>query len=380
MKRITLILVPLILILASGATFAQLSSKDKAKKSSLSQSLSKVKDKRNTLRTELRKKEAEVGDMMDEVHAVDSQMSKIEAKLQETEDQLAFNKKEQQRLATELRVQTEKLDDVKRKVGQRIRAIYVQGEASPITILADSNSISDLAARKALLERIADHDRKIFNEVRVLRDSVLAKKKERDLNVTRIAELAKVQETELAELQNIRAKKKQIFSVLKAQEDEIEDKLSQMDRESRRLESQIAAIQAKSAGSVAIFKGRFIQPVSGRMSSGFGMRRHPISGRSKMHTGVDWAAPTGTPIKAAGAGKVITAAYLRGYGNTVVIDHGGGISTLYGHCSRLFVSSGQSVTTGQKIAAVGSTGYSTGPHLHFEVRVNGKPVNPVGRF
>lgn len=379
MKRITPLLV-IILVFASVGTFGQLSSKDKAKKSSLSQSLSKVKDKRNALRSQLRKKEAEVGGMMDEVHKVDEQMSKMEAKLQKTEDDLAFNKKEQQRLASELRIQTEKLDDVKRKVGQRIRAIYVQGEASPITILADAESISDLAARKALLERIADYDRKIFNEVRVLRDSVLSKKKERDLSVTRIAELVKNQEAELAELQTIRSKKKQIFSVLKAQENQIEDQLNEMERQSQRLESQIAAIQAKSAGSVAIFKGKFIQPVSGRMSSKFGMRRHPISGRSKMHNGVDWAAPTGTPIKAAGAGKVITAAYLRGYGNTIVIDHGGGISTLYGHCSRLYVSVGQNVTTGQRIAAVGSTGYSTGPHLHFEVRVNGKPVNPLGRF
>lgn len=99
-----------------------------------------------------------------------------------------------------------------------------------------------------------------------------------------------------------------------------------------------------------------------------------------MHTGQDIAAPSGTAIKAAGSGKVITAAYLNGYGNTVVIDHGGGVSTLYGHCSRLFVSVGQTVSQGQKIAAVGSTGYSTGPHLHFEVRINGKPVNPLGRI
>lgn len=379
MKR-TITIILAILFATSMMTFAQLSTKDKAKKSSLSQSLGKVKVKRNQLRTQLKKKQNEAGNVMDQVHVVDNQMSAVEDQLQKTEDELAANKREQQRLATELRIQTEKLDQIKLKVGQRIRAIYVQGESSPIAILSESENLSDLASRKALLERIADHDRTIFNEVRVLRDSVLSKKKERDRKVIKIAELAKKHEEQLAELQSIRAKKKQMFSVLKAQEDELEDQLAVMEQESSKLEAAIAAIQAKSAGSVPIFNGRFIRPVSGRQSSGFGYRTHPISGGRKMHTGIDIAAGSGTPIKAAGSGKVITSSYIRGYGNTIVIDHGGGISTLYGHCSRLYAKVGQSVKTGERIAAVGSTGNSTGPHLHFEVRVNGKPVNPNGKF
>ncbi|MFM9874699.1 MAG: murein hydrolase activator EnvC family protein [Fimbriimonadaceae bacterium] len=379
MKRVITILIA-VMFATSMIAFAQLSSKEKAKKSSLSKSLGKVKDKRNQLRNQLSKKRNEAGDVMDQVHSVDDQMSAVEDKLEKTENELTLNKKEQQRLATDLRIQTEKLDQVKQKVGQRIRAIYVQGDASPLAVLSNSENLSDLASRKALLERIADHDRTIFNEVRVLRDSVLSKKKERDLKVIKIAELAKKHEEQLAELQTVRAKKKQIFSVLKAQEDELEDQLAVMEHESAKLEAAIAAIQAKSAGSVPIFSGRFIRPVSGRMSSGFGYRIHPISGTRKLHTGVDLASPSGTTIRAAGSGKVITASYIRGYGNTIVIDHGGGISTLYGHCSRLFASVGQSVKTGDKIAAVGSTGNSTGPHLHFEVRVNGKPVNPLGKF
>ena len=379
MKRISAILIALMLT-ASMVSFAQLTTQDKKKKSSLSQSLNKVKSKRNEIRTELRTKKKEVGTVMNQVHAVDSQLTSIHVKLDKTTAELAQNKKEQQRLATELRIQTEKLDSIKVKVGQRIRAIYVQGESSPIAVLTESENLSDLASRKALLERIAARDREIFNEARVLRDSVLAKKKERDLNVIRVAELIKQQETELAELETVRAKKKQIFSVLKAQENELEDVLEDMERESRKLEAQISAIQAKSAGSTPIYNGKFIMPVSGRRSSGFGYRTHPISGKRKMHTGIDIAASSGTTIKAAGAGKVITASWISGYGNTVVIDHGGGISTLYGHCSRLFVSVGQSVSTGSKIAAVGSTGNSTGPHLHFEVRVNGKPVNPLSKF
>jgi murein DD-endopeptidase MepM/ murein hydrolase activator NlpD len=108
------------------------------------------------------------------------------------------------------------------------------------------------------------------------------------------------------------------------------------------------------------------------------MRRHPIYGGNRRHTGVDISAPAGTAIKAAGNGKVIRTGWYGGYGNAVIIDHGGGRATLYAHCSAIFVEVGAVVTAGKKIAAVGSTGNSTGPHLHFEVHVNGSPVNPQG--
>ncbi|MBL8068473.1 MAG: peptidoglycan DD-metalloendopeptidase family protein [Armatimonadetes bacterium] len=379
MKRIASIALALLLT-AGMVSFAQLSATEKKKKTSLSQSLNKVKDKRNALRKQLNAKRAEVGDAMDAVHAVDNKMSSVQDQLDKTERELESAKREQQKLATELREQTEKLEQIKIRVGHRIRAMYVQGDGSPIALLSESENLSDLAARKALLERIADKDREIFTEARVLRDTVLAKKKERDAKVIQVAALIEQRTKQLAELESVRAEKKAMFASLKAEENDLEDRYDDMLKESQKLEAQIAALQAKASGSTPIFSGKFILPVNGRFSSGFGYRVHPISGVRKMHTGQDIAAPSGTAIKAAGSGKVITAAYLNGYGNTVVIDHGGGVSTLYGHCSRLFVSVGQTVSQGQKIAAVGSTGYSTGPHLHFEVRINGKPVNPLGRI
>ena len=128
------------------------------------------------------------------------------------------------------------------------------------------------------------------------------------------------------------------------------------------------------------FTGSFLKPAAGEFTSGFGMRFHPILHRQRMHTGLDIGAQQGTPIHAAADGVVITATYSRGYGNMIILDHGGGVSTLYGHCSALFVNAGEKVARGQRIAAVGSTGLSTGPHLHWEVRIGGKPVNPMGRF
>ena len=128
------------------------------------------------------------------------------------------------------------------------------------------------------------------------------------------------------------------------------------------------------------YKGRFIWPIPGRLGRGFGRKYHPILRRRRMHNGQDIAAPRGTPIKAAGPGIVIEARWRGGYGRMILIDHGGGISTLYGHCSRIRVKAGQKVQQGQIIGNVGSTGLSTGPHLHLEVRVNGRPRNPRPYF
>jgi murein DD-endopeptidase MepM/ murein hydrolase activator NlpD len=129
--------------------------------------------------------------------------------------------------------------------------------------------------------------------------------------------------------------------------------------------------------STSSSSSKLARPVSGPVTSGFGYRVHPIHGTRRLHGGIDYGAPTGTPIRAAESGTVVTAGSMGGYGITVVINHGGGKSTLYAHQSRLAVSNGQQVSRGQVIGYVGSTGVSTGPHLHFEVRINGSPVNPA---
>lgn len=136
-------------------------------------------------------------------------------------------------------------------------------------------------------------------------------------------------------------------------------------------------IRRKTSGGGGTNPGVLSWPVGGSVTSGFGWRTHPISGASKFHAGIDISAGSGTPISAAGSGTVIVASWYGGYGNTVVIDHGGGLTSLYAHQSSLAVSNGQSVSKGQTIGYVGSTGYSTGPHLHFETRENGTPVNPL---
>ena len=140
-----------------------------------------------------------------------------------------------------------------------------------------------------------------------------------------------------------------------------------MEREQARIRGDM-----RSSGHVRRGTGRFIWPVNGTFTSPFGMRW------GRLHAGIDIAAPTGTAIRAADSGTVQIASWYGGYGNYTCIGHGGGVSTCYGHQSSIGVSGGQNVSQGQVIGAVGSTGHSTGPHLHFEVRINGSPVDPMG--
>lgn len=153
-----------------------------------------------------------------------------------------------------------------------------------------------------------------------------------------------------------------------------EDHFAALEREAAALEAEIAARQ-RTDGTAP---GRLAWPVPGPVTSAFGYRIHPITGTRRLHAGIDLAGSSGQPIAAAGAGTVILAQTYGGYGNTIVIDHGGGLTTLYAHQSSLAVSNGQSVSTGDLIGYVGSTGFSTGPHLHFETREWGSPVDPMG--
>jgi murein DD-endopeptidase MepM/ murein hydrolase activator NlpD len=167
---------------------------------------------------------------------------------------------------------------------------------------------------------------------------------------------------------------KELLAEIQSDINEVEGELTALEREQAAMEAAIRAAQSTGGEKV----GALRWPVSGSVSSGFGYRIHPISGVRKLHTGIDISVGSGVPIGAAGDGVVILASWYGGYGNAAVIDHGGGLATLYAHQSSLAVSVGQSVSEGDTIGYVGSTGYSTGPHLHFETREFGTPVNPMG--
>lgn len=354
-----------------------------ARVDTLRKSLTSVESKKRRLQSQIQKTRRETKAVMGDIAEVDGRLSTLEEQLDATGARLQSGKAEQVRLREDLSVATAELFEREKEVMARLRRIYMDRTVSPWFVLLTSESLGDLAQRQSLMERVATRDRELFDELRALRERVASRKQRQDELVGEIAELKVRQEGEQDQLEGARQEKREYLGELQSRQAELRRQYDQLEAESDRLAAQIRAYQAAqrgTTGAVSPYRGSLAWPVRGRVSSGFGYRMHPILRERRLHTGLDIAASTGTTIRAAAPGVVISSGYRNGYGNTVVIDHGGSLSTLYGHCSRLYVRAGQRVRQGETIAAVGSTGLSTGPHLHFEVRVNGRPVDPRSRL
>lgn len=374
MKRVwfTLALVSLILAPASG--------QQKKKVDSLKTNLAKVRAKQNAVQKQLRETKKKVRVVKGDIRDVDQRLVTVEDKLEKTTSALQQNRKTQQKLGTDLKANQALLAKKREEARGRLRAMYVNGDATVAAALVGVKSLGEVASRKYLLETIAERDKALFDDVAALCDAIEQQKRQQDQVVKRIGGLVVEHRGQQNELQETREDKKALLGQLYSKQQELEKLARQFDREEAGIEAMIAAyMRTRGRNTGPRPSGRLLMPVAGgRIGSGFGMRFHPILKRNRMHKGVDIGARSGTPIQSAADGIVISATYMRGYGNCLIVDHGGGVSTLYAHCSRLFVGSGARVKRGQRIAAVGSTGLSTGPHLHFEVHVNGKATNPRG--
>ncbi|WP_287265769.1 M23 family metallopeptidase [Moorena sp. SIO3A2] len=255
-------------------------------------------------------------------------------------------------------------------------------------ILLKSQDINEFLAQRRRLKLVYQTDQQILTSLKAEADSINQRKTEIEAQKNRVSLLK----------QQLLAKKKQFEAQLKTQQqlierlnsnrEALEASQAQLAEDSKNLviliqreiarQNKIAAARKARLRKTVIFNtGQLLYPSNGSITSSFGWRRHPILGTSRFHSGIDFGASYGSTIRAADSGTVIFAGWYGGYGNTVIIDHGDSIATLYGHASRILVSKGESVKRGNAIATVGSTGFSTGPHLHFEVRKNGEPVDPT---
>ena len=260
-------------------------------------------------------------------------------------------------------------------LGKRVRDIYINGQISYVDVLFGAKDFSDFLTRMDLLKRVIKQDYDLVHDVLTQRDAMRSLKEELEKDRAaqepleqKAREARRVMEEKVEQQEALIEQMRYDKETIDRQQDETRAASERITRMLQRSSMRDLPVQGS---------GAMIWPLAGPITSDFGWRTHPITGTQRFHSGVDIGGDYGDPIYAAQAGTVEYAGWISGYGNAVIINHGGGISTLYGHCQALDVSTGQSVAQGELIAECGSTGNSTGPHCHFEVRVNGEPVNPL---
>ena len=338
------------------------------------------------LKAELEKSKS---DLAAYVTQLDSELSGIQAKI--AQYNTLITEKEQQIADTteELNEAIKQQEDQYEAMKKRIKFMYERGDTFYLEMLFSSSSISDLVNKADYIEALSRYDRNKLEEYVETTEMVQLVKEELEAEKEVLDEAKLAVEAEEANVSSlIQEKTAQLSSVSadisnkEAAIREYEAMIAQENEEIAALEKAVAEekarLEAENAQARIYNGGMFAWPCPGytRMSDDYGMRPHPIFGVEKMHNGIDLAAPAGTAILAAYDGDVVAATYSSSMGNYIMIDHGSGLYTIYMHCSALYVSKGQTVTKGQNIAAVGSTGNSTGNHLHFSVRLNGSYVNP----
>lgn len=344
--------------------------------------LEDVKNQQKTLSQEIQDLDMKTSAAEDELDRVEKQLSDTEASLKAAETELvnATAAKERQYAA----------------FTKRIKYIHENGSIGYLKVVLEAKSFNDLLTRMQYVTDIMTYDKKALAELQKNQDIITIKTREIADEKKVIESLVKQQEEKTEKLHTLLAEKQKLSEKYASDEKNYEAQIQETEKASQEVSSLIARANAEAAAaagnkgngnnsassSSSSFNytgGQLNWPVPGRsnISSGYGYRSRPIGSGREFHTGIDIPAAYGSNIVAAEAGTVITARYVNGYGYTVIINHGGGLSTLYGHNSKLVVSQGQTVTRGQVIAKAGSTGNSTGNHCHFEVRMNGSHTNPM---
>ena len=267
--------------------------------------------------------------------------------------------------------------------GSRLRFLQRQQKSHGWAVLLQSQSLNDFLDRCYQLRRVYKTDRKILINLKSEADRLDRQQTQVEQQKNQIALITQELLAQKSESEAQATYQNQVVDRLKTDRRALEAAEAQLEKDSQGIglliQRRVAQERAKN-GIVVLGTGQMSYPNDGEITSGFGWRMHPILGYQRFHSGVDFGADYGSTIRAADRGVVIFAGWYGGYGNAVIIDHGNNITTLYGHSSGLYVSEGQAIERGQPIAAVGSTGLSTGPHLHFEVRQNGEPVDPMAYF
>lgn len=315
-------------------------------------------------------------------------LNKIRGQLHDTTKVLKKNKVQLETTETKL-VQTQVVlqktttqeQSMEGQAAQRLREMYEGQRLGLLDMLFQVGSLQQLMDVLYYQERIAEMDKQLIAGLREKAASLSAQKSKLGQQKMQLGDLVSEIAKKALQLNKEKSEQEVVADKLRSQRAFYEAAEQQLSRESNQLEQQILQMEranhSQSDKVVTHGSGTMAMPIHAAVTSPFGWRRHPIFGVRKFHTGVDLAGANHTPIKAADSGNVLYSGWYGGYGRVVIISHGNGMATLYAHMSKTNASAGQNISKGDVVGYEGSTGFSTGPHLHFEVRVDGKPNNPL---
>lgn len=346
----------------------------------------RLEERRDEVQEELASLELEKNNVMESIEKMDKKMNKVDEKLQEIKENLEIVTEELEVVTGELEVAEEQEVSQYETMKKRIKYMYENGSNGYLDLIFSGSSISDVLNRMEYVNKITAYDNQMLEGYKETRLSVLKKKNEVSEKKNQFEVLQEEVELEQDTLKKIIKKKEDEIKKYNDSISTTSEEVKNFEEEIQKKEAEIEALlieQAKKSDNntaipVGISGSGFCWPlaVKGTITSHFGKRKAPTAGASTYHKGLDIAAPMGVSILAAKGGTVVTSTYSSSAGNYIMINHGDGLNTVYMHASKRVVKVGDTVSQGQKIAEVGSTGYSTGPHLHFGVIVKGNYVNP----
>lgn len=327
---------------------------------------------------QLQEVQSQLSENLQQIEKLDERIRTSENEIEQLDAQVKSLQEEIASIQTQLDVAEKNYEKQKDIMEKRLIAIYEAGDTKYLDVLLNSSNISDFLSNYYLITEIASVDKSLLDDVETEKKEIELAKQKLQTNQESLAVALKAQTQTATVLQNTKALRQNYISRLSDEEKAKQTQIDEMTQQYEDVNNQILEI-AKQGLDTAYIGGVLAWPVPGynKITSYYGMRVHPITGQYKLHTGVDISAPMGVNFIAANDGIVTKAEYNSAYGNMVIIDHGGGISTLYAHGSEILVTVGQIVKKEDPILKVGSTGYSTGPHAHFEVRINGVVTDPL---
>ena len=322
----------------------------------------------------LTQKEAEQKKLRNELYTINVTLERTNASLNQINKDLDATEESIETINADIAEKIKEVDQRSELLKDRLKDLYMKGEVRFIDVLFQATSFSDFLSRYEMMKIVAKNDNQLLQGLEEQKAQLDEKKAQLEEQQNKLLTLKSQREARTNELSIASSRHQTVIANITKEKAFYEKMLDELEEQSKVIEQQIRSLQG--IGGVSPSTLNWPTPGYYRITSPYGYRIHPILKTRRLHTGIDLGVPYGNQVLASNSGKVIFARYNGAYGHCVIIDHGGGMSTLYAHLSSYSVKEGDIVATGQKIAQIGTSGLSTGPHLHYEVRLNGSHTDP----